>query len=155
VIEPNDTVHRYELLERREQVGEVSRYRLFEDQARANRNRLRKQVFRVPDDERIYAYGASTRGSTLLQFSGEDVIERIAAAVDRNPEKVGKKWGGLGVDIISEQEARAAPPEWMLITPWFYREQILQREHRMLEQGTKAIIPLPVCHVVDRARVAA
>lgn len=100
----------------------------------------------------IYVYGASTRGATLWQACGFGP-EHIAAAVDRNPEKVGKYMSAIQVPIISEEQARRERPDYMLISPWFFAEEILHRDKRMLELGTKAIVPLPYVRVLGAADV--
>lgn len=90
----------------------------------------------------IYIYAASTRGATIWQAAGFGP-EQITAAVERNPAKVGKMFSAINVPIISEEQARAEKPDYMLIGPWFFANQILEREQELLEAGTKAIIPLP------------
>lgn len=96
---------------------------------------------------RVFIYGASTRGATLWQAC-EFSRRQIPFVVDRNPEKVGKVMSAIGVPIISEQQARQDRPDFMLISPWFFADEILYRDKRMLELGTKAIVPLPYLRVV-------
>lgn len=95
----------------------------------------------------IYALGASTKGNTLLQAAG---ISRdlVRAAVDRNPDKIGRRLPGNGIPIIGEAEARAAPPDAFLVLPWHFRAQLLEREKALRETGTKFIFPLPRLEVV-------
>ncbi len=97
--------------------------------------------------KRIYIYGASTRGATIWQGAGLTSKE-ISFAVDRNPEKVGRMFSPIGVPIIGEEEARANPPDYILIGPWFYADEIMAREKEMLSNGTRAILPLPVMGIV-------
>ncbi len=90
----------------------------------------------------VYLYGASTRGNTLLQFYGLDK-KLIKKAVERNSEKWGKKIASVGIPIISEGEARKEKPDYMLVLPWFFRDEFIKREKKYLQKGGKFIFPLP------------
>jgi len=98
--------------------------------------------------ERVLVYGASTRGGTILQMIGAGP-ELLPAAVERNPAKVGKVMNAAGIPVISEEEMRADPPEWLLISPWFFREVFIEREAEYLRNGGRMVFPLPRFEVVD------
>jgi SAM-dependent methyltransferase len=95
----------------------------------------------------IYAYGASTRGGTLLQACklGKDVITK---AVERNADKWGKVMQATGIPIISEQQARNENPDYMIILPWFFADAFMEREKEYSFHGGKWIIPLPRPRIV-------
>lgn len=95
----------------------------------------------------IYLYGASTRGNTLLQFCDLD-NKLISAAAERNKEKWGKKIASLGIPIISEEQARKEKPDYMLVLPWFFKEEFLKREKDYLKSGGHFIFPLPKVKIV-------
>ena len=97
--------------------------------------------------ERVLVYGASTRGGTILQMIGAGP-ELLPAAVERNPAKVGKVMNAAGIPVISEEEMRADPPEWLLISPWFFREVFIEREAEYLKNGGRMVFPLPRFEVV-------
>lgn len=99
------------------------------------------------DNKKIYVYGASTRGNTLLQYYKLN-NKLIEAAVERNPEKWGKRISSLNIPIISEQEARRQKPDYMLVLPWFFKEEFLQRENDYLKSGGHFIFPLPKIEIV-------
>lgn len=89
----------------------------------------------------VYIYGASTKGNCLLQYAnlGEDDIKY---AVERNLNKVGKMTS-TGIPIISEEEMRKDPPEFLLVLPWHFRDEIIKRESNFLNNGGQFIFPLP------------
>jgi len=95
----------------------------------------------------IYLYGASTRGNTLLQYFELD-NKLIKKAVERNPEKWGKIISSVGIPIISEEEARKDKPDYMLVLPWFFKEEFLKREKKYLDNGGHFIFPLPNLRIV-------
>jgi len=103
----------------------------------------------VKNGKTVYVYGASTRGNTLLQYCGLDNT-LIEFAVERNPEKWGKKIASVGIPIISEEQARKDKPDYMLVLPWFFKEEFLEREAEYIKQGGKLLFPLPTMRVVEK-----
>lgn len=97
--------------------------------------------------KKIYLYGASTRGNTLLQYYGI-TNKQIPFAVERNPEKWGSKIASVGIEIISEEQARKEKPDYMLVLPWFFKVEFLKREQKYLDSGGHFIFPLPQFEVI-------
>jgi NDP-4-keto-2,6-dideoxyhexose 3-C-methyltransferase len=99
--------------------------------------------------KRVYLYGASTRGGTFLQMidAGPWLLRY---AVERNPDKVGKIMASTGIPIISEEEMRADPPDYLLVSPWFFRDVFLEREREYLDRGGRMAFPLPHFEIVRR-----
>jgi GDP-mannose 4,6-dehydratase len=93
------------------------------------------------NEKKIYIYGASTKGNCLLQYAKIDET-KIKYAVERNLNKIGKMTS-TGVGIISEETMRANPPEYLLVLPWHFREEIIKRENEYLENGGQLIFPFP------------
>lgn len=107
------------------------------------RDQIRNHVQKaMAKGERIHVLGASTKGNTLLQWCGLD-SRHIQAAADRNPEKDGAFTLGTGIPIISEEKSRAMKPDWYLVLPWHFKEEIMERERAAYEAGTGFIFPLP------------
>jgi len=96
----------------------------------------------VAKGKKVYIYGASTKGNTVLQYFGLDHT-MITAAAERNPDKWGKVTVGTHIPILSEEEARAAKPDYFLVLPWHFIEEFKQREHEFLMSGGRFILPAP------------
>jgi hypothetical protein len=92
--------------------------------------------------KKIFVYGASTKGNTMLQYFELD-NSVIDAAAERNPDKWGKVTVGTRIPIISEAAARAAKPDYFLVLPWHFIEEFKVREHEYLSSTGKFIVPLP------------
>jgi len=101
----------------------------------------------VDQAHRVYAYGASTRGMTLLQAAGLDVSS-ITKAVDKNPDKVGRYIAGVGIPIVDEATFRLDKPEYTLLLPWGFLEEFVKREADYLRQGGIFLVPLPTPRVI-------
>lgn len=90
----------------------------------------------------VYLYGASTKGNTLLQFYGIDA-SLVTAAAERNPNKFGKFTPVTHIPIVSEAEMRAARPDVLLVLPWHFQREFLEREEAFLRAGGRFVFPLP------------
>ena len=89
--------------------------------------RIKKDVVgfiqeQVHNNKKVYVYGASTKGNTLLQYYGLDHT-LITAATERNPDKWGKQTVGTRIPIISEAEARSVHPDYFLVLPWHFVDE--------------------------------
>ncbi len=96
----------------------------------------------------IWAYGASTKGNTLLQWYGLDntLIDGIA---ERSPYKFGLNTVGTNIPIFSEEEMRKVNPQYLLILPWHFVSEFKKREADYLNNGGKFIVPCPRFEVID------
>lgn len=94
----------------------------------------------------VYAYGASTRGKTILQAAAlrYPAIEGVA---DIDPAKIGKRMSGLNIPVVTEAEARAKA-SLLLVLPYSYREEFLERERDFMKKGGRLLFPLPGLEVV-------
>ncbi len=92
--------------------------------------------------KKIFLYGASTKGNTMLQYYKiNDKI--IPFAAERSPEKWNKYTIGTGIKIISEKQARNLNPDYFLVTPWGFIKEFVKRESVWLKKGGKFILPFP------------
>ncbi|TSC74938.1 MAG: C-methyltransferase [Parcubacteria group bacterium Gr01-1014_44] len=98
--------------------------------------------------KKIWGYGASTKGNTLLQWFGLDHT-LIDAVAERSPAKFGLKTVGTNIPIRSEEEMRKAQPDYLLILPWHFIKEFKQREAEYLKKGGKFIVPCPKFEVIS------
>ena len=95
----------------------------------------------------VLGYGASTKGNVILQFcrlSAED----LPCIAEVNEDKFGAFTPGTGIPIVSEREAKERRPDYLLVLPWHFRDNILGRERSYLAGGGKLIFPLPEIETV-------
>jgi hypothetical protein len=123
-------------------------YREFQERMHVHRYQLTSLLRKLKGEgKRIHAYGASTKGNTILQFCGLD-NSIIECAADRNPQKVGARTLGTNIPIISEEKSRRMKPDYYLVLPWHFRKEFVDREKEMLRQGVGMIFPLPEVEIV-------
>lgn len=118
-------------------------YKKFKDNIERNKNDL---LFFINQErekgKKIFVYGASTKGNVLLQYCGLNE-EIIPYAADRNPRKWGTKTLGSNIPIISEEDARAMNPDYFLVLPYHFLDEMIVREREFIERGGKFIVPVP------------
>lgn len=123
-------------------------YRDFEERVFRHRKNLVELIDAlVSDGKKIFGYGASTKGNVLLQFCGI-TKEQIPYIAEVNEEKFGSYTPGTLIPIISEVEAKEMKPDYFLVLPWHFKENILAREREFLENGGKFIFPLPEIEII-------
>jgi hypothetical protein len=95
----------------------------------------------------VAAYGASSKGNTLLQYFALDntLIDFIA---ERNVYKFGLKTVGTNIPIISEEEMRRLKPDYLLILPWHFINEFTERESEYLKNGGHFIVPCPNFEII-------
>jgi hypothetical protein len=101
--------------------------------------------------KKIWGYGASTKGNTLLQFFNLDntLIDGIA---ERSKFKFGLKTVGTNIPIYSESEMREANPDYLLILPWHFIDEFIERESEFLKNGGKFIVPCPEFKIIENLK---
>lgn len=97
--------------------------------------------------KKIWGYGASTKGNTLLQYFGLDssLIDGIA---ERSVWKWGLKTVGTNIPIYSEDDMRREKPDYLLVLPWHFINEFISREEDFLKSGGKFIVPCPKFEII-------
>ena len=118
-----------------------------------NRVKKNKQLIvkfinkKIKENKKIYLYGASTKGNTVLQYYDLNHT-MIPFAAERSPEKWGKYTIGTGIKIISENMARNFNPDYFFVTPWGFIKEFIDREKKWLKRGGSFIVPFPKFKVI-------
>jgi hypothetical protein len=97
----------------------------------------------------VWGYGASTKGNTLLQYFDLDNT-KIEAIAERNPDKWGLHTIGSNIVIKSEEEMREAQPDYVLVLPWHFISEFVDRERKYLEKGGAFIVPCPIFRIYTK-----
>ncbi|MCE7000421.1 class I SAM-dependent methyltransferase [Saccharothrix sp. S26] len=102
---------------------------------------------------RLAGYGASAKGVTLLTTS-QVPPGSLEFCSDTTPEKQGTLVPGLGIPVISPEEAREREPDVYVLLAWNYRDEILAKEADFLARGGRFFIPIPEPQLVGGERAA-
>ncbi len=97
--------------------------------------------------KRIAAYGASAKGSTLLNYFGIG-RETLEYVVDRSTVKQGHFTPGTRLPIVGPEVLLTDRPDHTLLLTWNFAEEILAQQTAYRQAGGRFIMPLPDPHVV-------
>lgn len=96
---------------------------------------------------RIAAYGASAKGSTLMNAFGigADLIDFL---VDRSTLKQGRFTPGNRLSILPTEALAERGPDYVLLLTWNFAHEILSQQAAYRAGGGKFIVPLPELKVI-------
>jgi SAM-dependent methyltransferase len=124
-------------------VGERAFYHDFGDKVRHLKSKLVTNLRELKSGgSTIAAYGASAKGSTLLNFCGigSETLEFVA---DRSTVKQGLYTPGTHLLVKPPEAIYAEQPDYVLLLTWNFADEILEQQAPYRERGGKFIIPVP------------
>jgi SAM-dependent methyltransferase len=129
-------------------VSGLDYYLSFAWRVEAIRRDLLALLKRLRDDgKRVAAYGASAKGSTLMNFCGLTVDE-IEFVADRSRHKQGYLTPGTHIPIVGPEELAERRPDYTLLLTWNFAEEILHQQQVYRENGGKFVVPIPEVRLV-------
>jgi SAM-dependent methyltransferase len=95
----------------------------------------------------VAAYGASAKGSTLLNYLSPPP-GTIDFVVDRSHYKHGRLTPGLHLPILPAEQLLARMPDYTLLLTWNFSAEIIAQQKEYHGRGGKFIIPIPAVKIV-------
>jgi SAM-dependent methyltransferase len=94
------------------------------------------------ENKRVAVYGASAKGSTLLNYFGigRDLLEFV---VDRSTFKQGRYTPGTHLKIHDPARLVDDMPDYVLLLTWNFADEILAQQAEYRSKGGQFIIPIP------------
>jgi len=104
--------------------------------------------------KRIAGYGAAAKGTIMLNYIGatRDAIEFVA---DKNVHKQGKWIPGVRIPIVAPEKIKAEMPDYTVILPWNFTEEIVRQQAAYQSQGGRFIVPIPQPRILEPAGATA
>jgi SAM-dependent methyltransferase len=134
--------------ERRKGVAGAAYYQGFADRVQRIKTELCALLQQLKSEGRsVAAYGASAKGSTLLNFVGLG-RETLEFVVDRSSYKQGRLTPGTHLPILPAEQLLARMPDYALLLTWNFAEEILQQQQAYRARGGQFIVPIPEVKVV-------
>ena len=140
--EPSAAVEELREKERAAGADSVAFYRDFRERVDDLGARLRSLLDTRRRAGRIAAYGASAKGSTLLNYFGIG-SETIDFVADRSTVKQGLFTPGTHLPVLPPEVLLERMPESVLLLTWNFADEILEQQHEYRERGGQFIVPVP------------
>jgi SAM-dependent methyltransferase len=143
---------RTEELRQREIDGGLQRvetYTSFGEQVKETKRKLLEFLIAVKrDGKTVVGYGAPGKGNTLLNYCGIRT-DFLDFTVDRNPYKQGKFLPGTHIPIHHPDRILEVRPDYVLILPWNFKDEIVRQMAYIREWGGRFVVPIPEVTVLD------
>lgn len=134
--------------ERRAGVDRLEYYAGFSERVGRLRSDLSALLGKLKrEGARIAGYGAAAKGTILLNFAGigREVLEFVA---DRNVHKQGRYIPGVRLPIVPPERILEDRPDYLLILPWNFKEEIMEQQAEFARGGGRFIVPVPAPAIV-------
>lgn len=123
-------------------------YEAFSEGVRANRETLRGLIGDLRGRKRtVWAYGASAKGNTLMNFFGLDASS-VPKAIDDNPKKWGLFAPGSHMEIVGIDALKTSEVDTLLLLAWNFEKEIRSR-CRAAGYAGDFILPVPQARLVS------
>jgi len=130
-------------MEAAEGLTSLERWMAFGEGAERNRRDVRGMLERLRGEGKaLAAYGAPAKGNTLLNYCGVG-IDLLPWTVDRNPLKVGLYTPGMHLPVLPVETIDERRPDYLLVLPWNFADEIIRQQHAFAGRGGQFIIPIP------------
>lgn len=143
---------RYRELKQREKAAGfdcLDRYALFTEKVKETKRKLLEFLIEAKrNGKAIAGYGAPGKGNTLLNYCGmrSDFVDYT---VDRNPYKQGKFLPGTHIPIFPPEKIRDTKPDYVLILPWNFKDEIMEQMEYIRDWGGKFVVPIPEVRIYE------
>ena len=125
-------------------------YDAFARRVLENRARLRALVARLRKEGRtVWAYGASAKGNTLMNFFGIGADD-VPQAIDDNPKKWGYYTPGARMRIVGIDALKTSKADCLLLLAWNFEKEIRRRCAAAGYRGD-FLVPVPEARLVAAA----
>jgi len=139
----SDDARRYLEAEAADGLTTFAYYQQFSERVEAIKDHLQALLGGLhASGKTIAAYGASAKGSTLLNYSGIGT-ELIDFVVDRNTYKQGLLMPGVHIPIRTPEALLEDAPDYVLLLAWNFKDEIAAQQRTYLAQGGQFIVPVP------------
>jgi nucleoside-diphosphate-sugar epimerase/SAM-dependent methyltransferase len=123
-------------------------YAGFAERVESFRSSARQLIGSLKDDgKRIAAYGAAAKGTIMLNFLGLN-SSTLDYVVDKNVHKHGMYMPGVGLCICDPVRLLEDRPDYVMILPWNFRQEIIREQNQYWSGGGRFIVPIPRLEVV-------
>ena len=117
-------------------------YKNFFSKIKNNIKNINSIIQNISLKEKIYGFGASTKGNVTLQLCGL-TGKNIEAIYDINKEKFNTYTPGSKIKIIDENKIKKLKPRYLILLIWHFKKTIREKLKKFNLKKTKLIWLFP------------
>jgi len=130
-------------------IWRLETYARFGEQVKETKRRLLEFLIEVKrHGKTVVGYGAPGKGNTLLNYCGVRT-DFIDFTVDRSPYKQGKFLPGTRIPIHHPDRIRETKPDYVLILPWNFKDEIVEQMAFIRDWGGRFVVPIPEASILE------
>jgi hypothetical protein len=135
--------------EKAAKLDKIETYLQYEERVKETKRKLLEFLIEAKrGGKKIVGYGAPAKGNTLLNYCGVRT-DFLDYTVDISPAKIGCYLPGTRIPIFHPDKIKETKPDFVLILPWNFKEEIMGKSAFIREWGGKFVIPIPEVRVLD------
>ena len=129
-------------------LNQMDAYSSFDEKVKSTKRNLLEFLIQARRaGKKVAGYGAPGKGNTLLNFCGIRT-DFLDFTVDRNPYKQGKFLPGTHIPIFPVEKIDETRPDYLLILPWNFKDEIINQMARIRNWGGQFVVPIPNVQVI-------
>jgi SAM-dependent methyltransferase len=143
-----DSVRHLHELEDSRGVHSKGYYQVFSQRAEKVKTDLCQFISdQTQNGKNIAAYGASAKGSTLLNYLG-GAAKKVGFIADRSTYKHGKLSPGIHAPILPAEALVEQRPDFAILLVWNFADEVIAQQQEFRDKGGQFVIPLPELRVL-------
>jgi SAM-dependent methyltransferase len=140
---PSTAVKAFLETERRLGMDTLEYYSSFSERVTSIRDELREMLSTLKKSGKsVVGYGAAAKGTIMLNYVniGRDTLDFVA---DKNTHKQGRYVPGVRLPIEAPARILEMQPDYVLILPWNFKDEIMEQQSEYRRRGGRFIVPVP------------
>ena len=139
----SQNVSRLKVHEEASGITRLEYYSSFAEKVKETKRKLLDFLIKARcEGKSVAGYGAPGKGNTLLNYCGIRT-DFLDYTVDRNPYKQGKFLPGTHIPIFHPDKITETKPDYVLILPWNFKEEIMKQIFYIRSWGGQFVVPIP------------
>jgi len=145
----SESVGKILLQEKASGLDDVNTYLNFGRNCEIRKNELVQLLKSLNEEGRkVAGYAATSKSTTVLNYCNID-SSLISYISDSTKEKIGTFTPGSNIPVISHEEMRLNPPDYLVLFAWNHENEILAKEVGVLNSNVKWIRFVPKVEIVQ------
>ena len=135
--------------EKESEINKMQTFKIFKKKVIESKYKLLTMLIELrKKKKKIFAVGAPSRASTLINYIGidKDLVECILEVSSSN--KLNKYLPGTLIPVVDEKIIQKSIPDYLLILSWHIKDELIKVFRKKKFKG-KFIIPLPTPKIID------